>query len=389
MVRKVTIDRVILIVLDALGTAVPQVMPDEAAAAAPVQATRQANGLRLPNLERLGLGNVWPLAGVARVGTPMGACGKLARRSPSPDSPTGCWELTGLEIEEPFATFPNGFPNQVIEALESRTGRGVLGNRQASGQAMLDELAAEHMQSGDWIVYTSMDSVLELAAHDDVVPRDELDNGCRVARRLVAPHRVSRVIARPFKGPHQGGYEFTSRRREYLLPPPRPTVLDSLKTHGLSVVGIGRIGEYFADQGLVEKVNSQGNTDAMIKTVEAMGRLDHGLFMTHLANVDDHHRHPPSPAGHFHCLEEFDVQMAMLLSRAGDTDLLLLTADGSVTAGSETRSDLVPILAVGPAKAAGVDLGVRQSFADVGATIAEVFGVEPTEAGESFLKDIA
>ncbi|MEM7350887.1 MAG: phosphopentomutase [Acidobacteriota bacterium] len=390
MVRRVTIDRVILIVLDSLGAGTTSNASDEERHAG-VPTSRPANGLRLPNLERLGLGNVSTIEGVAKVGSPQAACGRLCRHSVGRDPTTGYWELAGLEVDQPFATFPNGFPRDLIEAFEGHTGRGVLGNRQASGQEMLDECAAEHMESGHWIVYTSPQSVLQLAAHEDLISREELADSCRLAQRLATRHRLGCVIARPFKGPRQGQYEFTSRRREYPLPPPRPTVLDSLTAQGLPVVGIGRISDFFAGRGVVEQINSQGNTDGMIKTVEAMARLDRGLFMIHLDRIDTRLGKPSAHRGHERFLEEFDVQLAMLLSRSSDTDLLLITAHQASPAGAAppAAAERVPILAAGPAKAAGINLGNRRSFADVGATIAEIFGVAAPPAGESFLEDIA
>lgn len=389
-----TIDRVILIILDSVGAGAT---PDADAygdrgAGTLTNTARLVKGLRLPNLERLGLGNVVPIEGVARVSAPQAAFGRLTQRSAGKDTTTGHWELAGLELRRPFATFPEGFPAEVIETFESITGRGVLGNRATSGPAILQELGEEHLATGRWIVYTSADSVFQVAAHQDVIPLDELYESCRIARRIVDPYRVARVIARPFKGRRKGQFERTSRRRDFSMPPPRPTVLDNLRARGLPVIGIGRIDDIFAGRGLDEKIHTQGNTDGMIKTIEAMAKIERGFFITNLADFDVRYGHSRDPRGYARCLEEFDVQLAMLLSRAHDGDLLLLTADHGndpTRSGSDHTREYVPILAAGPARAAGVDLGIRQSFADVGATVAEVFGAEPPEVGDSFLKEIS
>lgn len=387
-----TIARVILVILDSVGAGA---LPDAEAygdrgSGTLTNVAREVQGLRLPNLERLGLGNVTEIEGVARNPAPQAACGKLAPHAQGKDSTTGHWELSGLTLDRPFATFPDGFPKSAISAFERQTGRRVLGNRAMPEQAAFAELGPEHVKTGDWIVFSSANSVFNVAAHKDVVSQEELYDACRVAREIVDPLTVSRVSARPFTGSAAKRFEPTGRRRDFSMLPPRPTVLDHLRADGLPVVGIGRIDEIFAGQGLSETIPTQGNTDGMIKTIEAMARLDRGLILTNLHDFDDC-GHRRDPEGYARCLEELDVQLAMLLSRAGDDDLVLLTADHGndpTRDGADHSREYVPIIAAGPAGTAGVDLGVRR-LADVAATVAEIFDATPPEAGEGFYKAIA
>ncbi len=389
-----TITRVILLILDSVGAGPA---PDSGSygdedANTLANTARHVGGLRVPNLERLGLGNIVPIEGVARIKASQGAYGKMRKLSPGKDSATGHWELAGLETRRPFATFPDGFPPEVIQAFERETGRGILGNRRASGAEILEQVAEEHLETGRWIVYTSADSVFQVAANEDVISLDELYEGCQAARRILEPYRVCRVIARPFRGRKPGKFEPTYQRRDFAMTPPRTTVLDHLRARGLPVLGVGKISDIFSGRGVSETIHSQGNTDSMIKMIEAMARFDQGLVITNLVDFDSRYGYRRDPRGYARCLEEFDIQLAMLLSRSSDGDLLLLAADHGndpTRPGSDHSRELVPIIAAGPPSAAGVNLGTRTSLADVGATIAEVFAVEPPEIGESFLKEIS
>lgn len=388
-----TISRIILVVLDGAGAgAAPDAAEyGDAGAATLTHVAESVGGLRLPNLERLGLGHAAAMEGISKLTATQGAHGRLRQRTAGKDTITGWWELAGLEMPEPFATFPDGFPPELVAALERETGRGVLGNRAATEAEIFDQLGEKHLKTGQWIVYTSSSSVLSLAAHQDVMGSEELYAGCRIARRIADEFRISRVIARPFKGPRQGRFNPAGRHRDFTMAPAQDTVLDKLSSRGVAVAGIGRVDEIFAGRGLTERLPAQGNTDAMIKTVETMTRLDRGLVATHLDDFDSRYGHARDPAGFARCLEEFDVQLAMLLSRSLDGDLVLLTADHGndpTRPGNGHTRELVPILVAGLASAAGVHLGTR-SFADVGATIADVFGVEPPPAGESFLPEIS
>ncbi len=388
-----TISRVILLVLDSVGAGAA---PDAGAygdegANTLTNTSQKVGGLRLPNLERLGLGNVTKIEGVGRLKATLGAYGKMQKLSPGKDSATGHWEIAGLETRKAFATFPDGFPPEIIKAFEQETGRGVLGNRKESGQTMIEEFGEEHLASGRLIVYTSADSVFQIAAHESVMPAEELYDVCLGARRVLDRYRVCRVIARPFRG-RAGKFQPTFHRRDFTMAPRRPTVFDHLRARGLPVVGVGKVSDIFSGRGISETIHSQGNTDGIIKMIEAMTRLDRGLVVTNLVDFDTRYGHRRDPRGYARCLEEFDIQLAMLLSRSLDGDLLLLTADHGndpTRPGSDHTRELVPIIAAGPSSTAGVDLGTRQSLADVGATIAEVFGVEPPEIGESFLSKIS
>lgn len=389
----VTISRVLLLILDSVGAGAA---PDAAAygdeGANTLSSTaRKVGGLRLPNLERLGLGNITQIDGVAPNKTSLGAYGKMQKASPGKDSATGHWEIAGLETRKPFATFPDGFPPEITQAFERETGRGILGNRAESGQVMLEQLGEEHLATGRWIVYTSADSVFQVAAHESIMPAEELYDSCKAARRILDPYRVCRVIARPFKG-RPGKFEPTYQRRDFAMSPPRPTVFDHLRARGLPVVGVGKVSDIFSGRGVSETIHTQGNTDGIIKMIEAMTRLETGLVVTNLVDFDTRYGHRRDPRGYARCLEEFDIQLAMLLSRSQDGDLVLLTADHGndpTHPGSDHTREVVPIIAAGPPSAAGVDLGTRTCLADVGATIAEVFGVEPPEIGESFLQKIS
>ncbi|MEM7581751.1 MAG: phosphopentomutase [Acidobacteriota bacterium] len=384
-----TIDRVILIILDSVGAGAAPDAADYGDEGSDTLANtaRQVGGVRLPNLQRLGLGNLTEIQGVPPMAAPVGAFGRMVQSAAGKDSAGGHWELAGLQLDAPLASFPQGLPKVLANELTRITGRGVLPAVATAHEAELQALGPEHMATGSWIVTTSNSSVVHISAHEDVVPLDELYDACRAARTLFDAHRVGRVVASPFTGPRKDRFEHTRRRRDYALMPPRATVFDRCQSHGVPVVGIGRIEELFCGQGLDDSLPTQGNTDGMIKTVEILSRLDRGLVVTNLGDFDTRYGHARDPGGYARCLEEFDVQLAMLLSRARDNDLLLLTADHGndpTRQGWDHSREYVPILAVGPAKAAGVDLGTRTSFADVGATICEVFGTLAPEAGEGF-----
>ncbi len=389
----VTISRVILVIMDSVGAGPA---PDAAeygdqGASTLANTAREVGGMRLPNLERLGLGNIVRMEGVARIKATLGAYGVMQRASPGRDSAVGHWEIAGLATDKPYATFPDGFPPEITQAFERETGRGILGNRATTAPAIIDELGTEHLSTGKLLVYTSGDSVFEVAAHKNVASPDALYDYCQKAREILDPYRVCRVIARPFRG-RGGRFEPTHDRRDFTMQPPRPTALDNLRARGLPVVGIGKVADLFSGRGVSEIVRCQGNTDAMIKMVETMTRLDNGLLIANLVDFDSRYGHRRDPQGYARCLEEFDIQLAMLLSRSSDGDLVILTADHGndpTRPGSEHSRELVPVLAAGPPSTAGVRLGTRRSLADVGATIAEVFGVEAPESGESFLKEIS
>nr|WP_269821693.1 phosphopentomutase [Haliangium ochraceum] len=393
------IDRVILLVMDSAGVgAAPDASRygDEGAHTlghVAEHAVAETGGFELPTLQRLGLGNLSELAGMAPARPAAGAYGKCAELSAGKDTSTGHWEIAGLEIEKPFPLFPDGFPEEILAPFRARTGREVLGNLPASGTAIIDELGAEHMRTGALIVYTSGDSVFQIAAHEEVVPVDELYRCCEIAREILDPYQVGRVIARPFVGAGPGQFQRTYNRRDYSVPPPEPTVLDHLAEAGVPVVGVGKIHDIFVGRGITESVKSKGNDDGMEKTTALLERVERGVIFNNLVDFDALYGHRRNPGGYYECLRAFDVALGELVARMRpERDLLLLTADHGndpTMPGSDHTREFVPLLAYGPASAAGVDLGTRSSFADIGATMAEIFAVSAPPRGQSFLSAIS
>jgi phosphopentomutase len=388
------IERVILLVMDSVGAGAT---PDadrygDAGSNTLGHVAEAAGGADLPTLAALGLGNILPLRGVKPEATPRGAFGKCAELSAGKDTATGHWELAGLRIDKPFRTFPTGFPEEILAPFRARTGRGVIGNVAASGTEIIERLGPQHVATGDLIVYTSADSVFQIAAHEDVVPVAELHEISKIAREILDPYGVGRVIARPFVGPRPGEYKRTYNRRDFAMPPPEPTVLDRLHDAGWPVVGIGKIPDIYCNRGISEEIHTEGNLDGMRHTREVMARVDRGLVFVNLVDFDSLYGHRRDPAGYYGCLREFDSELAALSAELdGGRDLVLITADHGndpTFPGTDHTREYVPLLAFGPRAAAGVDLGTRGSFADVGATIAELFRVARPSHGESFLSAI-
>ena len=392
-VNPAAIDRVILLVMDSVGCGA---LPDAAkygdeGANTIAHIADSVGGLDLPNLASMGLGNITELAGMPPAAQPCGAFGKCAELSAGKDTSTGHWEMAGLEIDTAFPVFADGFPPEILDPFRARTGRGVLGNKPASGTEIIKELGDEHVRTGALIVYTSADSVFQIAAHEDVVPIDELYRICEIAREILDPYQVGRVIARPFIGKSPADYARTYNRRDYSMPPPAPTVLDRLAEASLPVVGIGKIEDIFAGRGITEAIHTEGNDDGMDATMAAMARVDSGLIFVNLVDFDSKYGHRRNPDGYYQCLRDFDGRLATLSAELRPGDLLMLTADHGndpTMPGTDHTREYVPILVRGPARAAGVDLGIRTSFADIGATIAEIFAVEPPPRGTSFLSTL-
>ncbi|MDN5364282.1 MAG: phosphopentomutase [Eubacteriales bacterium] len=346
--------------------------------------------LRLPNLQQLGLGNLHPIRGVEPVPAPRAAFGKMAEKSRGKDTTTGHWEICGLILDKPFPTYPNGFPPDLIAAFERAIGRRVLGNKVASGTAIIEELGAEHMRTGYPIVYTSADSVFQVAAHEEVIPLDELYRICSIARELLTgPHAVARVIARPFVG-RPGNFRRTYNRRDFSLAPPAPTLLDRLKEAGYAVVGIGKIEDIFAGRGLTRAVHTEGNMDGVDKTLNFMQEDMEGLIFTNLVDYDSLYGHRNDPEGYARALMDFDRRVPELLAALSPGDLLVITADHGcdpVSPGTDHTREYVPLLVYGSRVKAGYNLGIRETFADLGATVAEIFGVS-LPVGRSFAGEI-
>ena len=386
------IRRVVLMVLDGVGVGE---LPDaalygDAGSNTLVHTARAAGGLSLPHLNHLGLGRLAPVAGLDPVPAPAGCYGRMAERSPGKDTMTGHWEMAGLILDRPFPVYPEGFPPEVIRPFEARIGRRVLGNRPASGTAIIEELGAEHLATGRPIVYTSADSVFQIAAHEGVIPVEELYRMCAIAREiLVGEHAVGRVIARPFTGT-PGSFRRTPRRRDFPLPPPRPTLLDRLAARGLEVVAVGKVYDLFAGRGITRAVPAAGNAELFARTLEALSATRAGLVLTNLVDFDTLYGHRNDAAGFAAALEDFDRRLPELLGTLTGNDLLIITADHGcdpTTPSTDHSREYVPLLVYGPGVRSGVDLGTRETFADLGATVAEIFGVE-APAGTSFLNDV-
>ena len=382
------IERVILIVLDSAGIGE---LPD-----ADAYGDRGSNTLgniarhiplQVPTLRSLGLERLIDL-GPPQAGVPLGAFGRMAEASPGKDSVTGHWELMGLVLDRPFPVFPDGFPAALMREFEARIGRGTIGNKAASGTAIVDELGPEHVSTGKPIVYTSADSVFQIAAHEDVLPIAELYRYCEIAFELAARGLgVGRVIARPFVG-RPGGFTRTSNRRDFALTPFDETVLDALTASAVPVFAIGKVEDLFAGRGVTRAVHTKSDEHGMDEVVHALDAQERGLIFANLVDSDAVYGHRNDVRGYAENLERIDRRLGDLLPRLQPGDVLLVTADHGndpTTPSTDHSREHVPIFAVGRPVAAGIDLGLRRTFADVGQTIAEIFGVAPRRHGTSFL----
>ena len=346
--------------------------------------------LRVPALRSLGLDRVAAI-GADGSAVPLGAFGRMAETSPGKDSVTGHWELMGLVLDRPFPVFPDGFPAELIDEFQKRIRRGTIGNKAASGTVIIDELGPEHVRTGKPIVYTSADSVFQIAAHEDVVPLPELYRYCEIAFELAASGLgVGRVIARPFVG-QEGSYTRTANRRDFALTPFAETVLDKLTSQGVHVLAIGKVEDLFAGKGISSAVHTKSDDDGMDEVFRALASQPTGLIFANLVDFDTVYGHRNDVAGYAANLERFDARLAALLPRLEASDLLVVTADHGndpSTPSTDHSREYVPLLVTGPAVRPGVDLGLRASFADLGQTIADVFSVGPLSHGTSFLGDL-
>jgi len=350
---------------------------------------RVVGGLALPHLERLGLGCCRPIAGLACPPAPGAATGVALPASEGKDSTTGHWEICGVLLERPFRTYPDGFPTSLLEEFGRRTGRGWLGNRAASGTRIIADLGREHQQTGKWIVYTSADSVFQVAAHEDTVPLAELYRACGIARELlVGEHAVSRVIARPFTGA-PGAYERTARRKDFSIAPTGPTLLDRLAERGIPRVGVGKVDDLFAGRNITSE-HTPTNGDAYRLIERALETMETGFLFVNVIEFDQSWGHRNDVAGFHEGLRELDAWIPRLLERLRPDDFVLLTADHGndpTTPSTDHSREAVPVLALGP-RVRPVRLGERRSFADLGASVAEYFGVPALAAGTSFLGEV-
>lgn len=351
---------------------------------------RAVGGLSLPTLEALGLGHLTSIDGVAAARSPGAAYGVMQETSAGKDTITGHWEMAGLVTETALATFPHGFPPDIVASLRAAAGRELIGNKAASGTAIIDELGREHIRTGALILYTSADSVLQIAAHEEVVPLPELYRICEAARALADRHRIGRVIARPFVG-KPGAFRRTYNRRDFSLAPPAPTLLDALTADGQEVVGVGKIADIFAGRGVSRSLHSEGNADGMRLTLEALPLLGRGLLFANLVDFDMLYGHRNDVAGFARALVELDGWLPALASSLGQGDIAFLTADHGndpTTPGTDHTRERVPLLAFGPAVRRPVPLGVRASFCDLGQTVAAWLRAPPLARGTSFLREL-
>ena len=385
-------DRVFLTVLDSVGVGE---LPDADAYGDRGSDTlgniSRAVPLRLPTLRTLGLSRVANVRGMAPVETPLGAFGRMAERSPGKDSVTGHWEIAGVILDRAFPTFPTGFPAEVIAEFERRIGRATIGNKAASGTEIINELGAEHVRTGRPIVYTSADSVFQIAAHEEIIPVPDLYRICEIAYEMIGRGMgVGRVIARPFVGA-AGAFTRTANRHDYALPPAGTTLLDVMTAAGKSVHAIGKIEDLFAGRGVTTAVHTKSDAAGVDEIEKALETAGPGLVFTNLVDFDTEYGHRNDAAGYAANLERFDARLAGLLPRLRDRDLLIVTADHGndpTTPSTDHAREYVPVFLVGRAVRPGTDIGTRATFADLGQTVAEIFGVGPLAHGTSFLRDI-
>jgi phosphopentomutase len=382
--------RVILIVLDSVGCGE---LPDAARYGDQGSDTlgniHRRIPLRIPHLRSLGLDRVADLGAFTRSERPA-AYGRMVESSAGKDSVTGHWEMMGIVLDQPFATFPNGFPQDLIESFQQRIGRRTLGNVVASGTEIIERLGGEHVRTGSPIVYTSADSVFQVAAHEDVIPVNELYRVCEVAFDLVAPRRVGRVIARPFVG-FEGSFVRTGNRHDYALTPPGDTLLDLLTKRGIPVTSIGKVSDLFAGRGIARALKSQTDSEGLDRVLDLMRREREGLVFANLVDFDTLFGHRNDVEGYAGNLERFDERLGEALTALRDSDLLIVTADHGndpTTPSTDHSREYVPVLLTGLRVRPDANLGTRSTFADLGQTLAANFGVGPLASGTSFLEEI-
>lgn len=387
-------ERIHLVILDSLGIgeAPDAALFNDEGANTLGHIAEQMNGLKLRGLDQLGLSHISDYKGRVKLPSPLGSHGKMKPASVGKDTMTGHWELMGLNIDKPFRTFPNGFPQELLDELERRTGRKSIGNKPASGTVILDELGDEHVRTGDLIVYTSADSVLQIAAHEEVVPLEELYSICEVARELTLDEKymVGRVIARPFVG-RSGDWQRTTNRHDYALKPFGRTVMNELVDNGWDSIAIGKIHDIFDGEGITHSIRTVSNSDGIDKLEEVMAMDFQGLSFLNLVDFDALYGHRRDPIGYGKALEEFDARLADIIDSMRVKDLLIITADHGndpVHHGTDHTREYVPLLTYSHLNIKTGSLGERQTFADVGATIAHNFRVPLPKYGTSFLYDL-
>ena len=390
------IERVILIVLDSVGIgALPDAAeygPDDAISNTLANTARAVGGLHLPHLAEIGLGNILPIEGVPPAEHPKGAYGRMAEGSRGKDTTTGHWEIAGLCSPKPLPTYPDGFPTEIISEFERQIGRETLGNCTASGTVIIQQLGDEHVRTGYPIVYTSADSVFQIAAHEQAIPLPELYRICEIARHIMAgEHNVGRVIARPFIGPANGVYVRTENRRDFSAQPPHPTVLDRLKAAGKRVMAVGKIEDIFAHRGITDVIHSTNNMAGIDATLRFVHDSESGLVFANLVDLDMLYGHRNDPRGYADALEAIDARVLELEAEMRASDVLFFTADHGndpTTASTDHSREYVPLLAFGAQVRPGTNLGTRPTFADLGATIADLLSIGAIPVGTSFAAEL-
>jgi phosphopentomutase len=392
-INKLSFNRVTLIVLDGAGIGAMPDAPEWGDAGSDTFGhILDSRAVSLPNLQRYGLGNVRPLANVPPLDHTEGSFGKCALRSNGKDTTTGHWEMAGIILKEAFPTYPNGFPQSILDRFITETGvPGILGNIPASGTEIIKQLGDEHVKTGKPIVYTSADSVFQIAAHEEVIPLERLYEICEIARRLLdGEHKVGRVIARPFLG-QTGSFYRTENRHDYAVPPPRQNLLPALQDEDLDVVCIGKIASIYDSMGVTEDLTAKNNQQSIDQTIYALNQKTRGLIFSNLVDFDMLYGHRRDAEGYARALEHFDSALPAIEAAMRDDDLMMITADHGndpTFPGSDHTREYAPLLVFGKNATQSVDLGTRDSLADIGQTIAENFGVKLT-AGQSFLTEIS
>jgi phosphopentomutase len=386
-------DRIVLIVLDGAGIgAMPDAPEWGDAGADTLGHILDSRAVRLPNLQRYGLGNVRPLANVPPLDQPVGSYGRCALKSNGKDTTTGHWEMAGIILEQAFPTYPDGFPPAILDRFIKETGvPGILGNCAASGTEIIKDLGAEHVATGKPIVYTSADSVFQIAAHEEVIPLERLYEICETARRILdGEHKVGRVIARPFLGA-AGNFYRTENRHDYAVPPPRANLLPALKDEELDVVCIGKIASIYDSLGVTEDLTAKNNQQSIDQTIQALGQDTRGLIFSNLVDFDMLYGHRRDTPGFAAALEHFDASLPQIEAAMRDGDLMIITADHGndpTFPGTDHTREYAPLLVYGKSARPGINLGTRGSLADIGQTVAENFGLQLT-AGKSFLSQVS
>ncbi len=386
------IDRVILIIFDSVGIGeLPDAKEYKDEGSNTLGNTIKAvKGLSLPNLEAMGLGLIQGVEGLKKIKNPVASYGRMAEASRGKDTATGHWEMAGLVIDKPFSTYPLGFTEEIMNEFKRCTGLDYLGNKAASGTEIIKDLGEEHMRTGKPIVYTSADSVFQIAAHEDVIPVDRLYEICEIARKIADKYNIGRVIARPFVGT-KGSFKRTDRRRDFSLAPTGETILDKLNAEGIPVIGIGKIGDIYGHSGLTEEIHTKDNMDGIDKTIAAIKEIKKGLIFTNLVDFDMLYGHRNDVKGYANALIEVDSRLPEIMRMLKDSDMFIITADHGcdpTTSSTDHSREYVPLLVYGKKLKSGINLGTRKTFADIGQTIAEIFDIGRMNNGSSFLKEV-